>query len=163
MLTAVILAVPLLGPSPMPPWGIPTCPPHEKQWIGGALAIARPKGARIETVRDVDYVCRRATLPSGESLRACEGPHWTSGRPGPHLTDGARDLVEKRIEWPGMPSDWSWDYGPVDVRGTAPDGTKWRYIGIFGASIEYTDIREHAAPALDVILDRLCWRGDGRK
>ena len=146
-------------------WEIPFCTAGRRQpLVGSALAVPLPKSTKTETHRDVDYSCTVVELhQKGLSFRACEGPHWTSGSPPRYLMAGARDVVTTQIRWPDMPSDWVWDYGPVDVRGTSPRGTKWRYIGMIGQSIEHENVAANGQQVLDEVLNGLCWRQQGHK
>jgi hypothetical protein len=157
MLTLYLVGLMLAGPQP-PIWEIPYCRPEPTEiLVGGGLAVPVPREARTEVGSDIDYTCTAVHL-GGNALQivACQGPHYTYGRPSSSLLDGARDVKERRIKWPDMPADWVWDYGPVDVRGSSAEGKRWRYIGIIGASITYEGVEPGADRVLDAVLDRLC-------
>ncbi len=160
MIAVYALAVGLLAGPPAAVWEIPYCAADRRQrLVGEGLAVPVSKDAKLKTGGDVDFTCTAVRLRASRlSFVACGGPNFTHGHPRSDLLSDSREVEERRIRFPGIPADWSWEYGPLDVRGTTSGGKRWRYIGMLGGSIVYEGVDKGAEAALDAALDRLCWR-----
>ena len=161
MLEMLVLAVALPGGVATDAfWDIPTCRTEKtNQLIGEGLAVPVPSKAKVRRYGDVDFTCVAARIPGVSVwIEACSGPNYTYGRPS--VVGRATDRLEERlIRWPQMSSDWSFEYGPRDVKGVAVGGRRWRYIGMTGGSIQYDGADARSAQRLDEIMDKACWTG----
>jgi len=144
----------------LPPqfWDIPACPNDVgMRRIGLALSLQVPKRAKVRRRGDVDFQCETIQVPGTAAwIAACHGPNYTHGDPS-RLRKSALRTDDRLIRWPNMPSDWVFDFGPRDVKGVAQSGSRWRYIGMVGASIQYEGLDDAAAARADAIMDTVCW------
>ena len=96
---------------------------------------------------DIDYWGRsyRVKTRSGRhDLRHGRGPHWSYGVPPARYLEQAAEYEERT-------------YGDITAaRGVLRDGTRWRYLGVFGESVSYETADAEAARKLDVWMDRAC-------
>jgi hypothetical protein len=141
-------------------WDIPRCRTEKaSRLIGEGLAVPVPSKAKLRRHGDVDVTCVAARIPGVSVwIEACSGPNYTYGRPS-RVGRATDHLDERLIRWPKMPSDWSFEYGPRDVKGVSAAGRRWRYIGMIGGSIQYDGADARSAERLDEIMDAACWRG----
>jgi hypothetical protein len=136
-----------------PAWTPPLCGrPVQKNDldIDTAMRFALPKGAKVRRGHDIDYVCA-SVHHRGGLLSWGAGPHWSAGLP---VESEFRSVVapaERDVKTP-----WD-DVTAAEYRGTRADGTRWRFIGLFGQTIEYEAKTAAAAEYFDRILDSLCW------
>jgi hypothetical protein len=152
---AILAVAALLAP---PFWDIPACPRDSRmRLIGQGLSMRVPKKAKVRRSGDVDFQCEAIQVPGTTSwIEACDGPHYTNGDPS-HLRKTATRTDERLIRWPNMPPDWVFEYGPREVKGISTSGSRWRYIGVIGSSIQYEGLDDDAAARADVLMDTLCW------
>lgn len=91
---------------------------------------------------DIDYRGRsyRVKTRSGwHSLRHGRGPLWSFGAPSGRYLEQAVEYEER-------------SFGDITAaRGVLRDGTRWRYLGVFGESVGYETARR-----LDLWMDRVC-------
>jgi len=133
-------------------WKTPACGSVKARHLfdaGGPLAFIVPKRTKIRRVHDIDYVevsikCEDSILSIGS------GPHWSPGFPSPMLLERSKTVVERDIVGP-------WEFPVAEYRGELDNGTKWRFIGMFGQTASYRDVPPAVAECFDSVMDTLCW------
>jgi hypothetical protein len=141
-------------------WMLPECSPApDEVLLGELMALPVAGSVRRTEILDEDYHCD-LVHPVGLSkpVKVCSGPHYTFGRPSSVITSASSDMCERPVRWPSMPSDWSFENGPVDVRGQSKDGSRWRWIGVFGSAIHVEGLTAAEIQIADALLERLCVR-----
>jgi hypothetical protein len=131
-------------------WTPPVCKLTAEWFEGGAMAFRRPKNARLNHGRDIDYGTS-AIRYKGNTLLLGSGFTWSWGYPNINqFFDTIAELRERDIEYdPEVPTS--------EYRGRRKDGTYVRFIGMFGATIEYDHATKEQADYFDAIMDTLCW------
>jgi hypothetical protein len=114
-----------------------------------------PAGTRFElpdgesqAFRDIDYNGRAYTVKTGTGTHSLDhgyGPMWSSGTPS-----------EVRLRNSIVYEEARYKDGVTKARGTLPDGTRWRFLGLFGETISYATKDAGAARKLDAIFDAAC-------
>jgi hypothetical protein len=104
--------------------------------------------------RDVDYTVlgyvARIARNKGAIMHG-EGPSWSKGLPSDRDVWESTEYSER--DYPYINDDLML----IDAKGKSPDGTRWRYVGIFGESASYNRISSAAVSSLlDHVLDGVC-------
>jgi len=113
------------------------------------MRLALPKGAKVRRGQDIDYHTA-AVRYGGAWLSTGVGPHWSAGLPQESEMLGLAALVERDVVTP-------WGDVAAEYRGVRTSGVRWRFLGMFGATIEYETADTSAAAYFDRIIDSLCW------
>ena len=139
---------------PIPKQNIPACESRSCPTMAfpGGLCLGKPEGLKvIGPTSDIDYTMQSLAFrtPAGwRGIRHGVGGMWSFGVPTGPETCSSSDFEETAYEADGFPV--------VDARGKAPDGTLWRYLGMFGDSADYGKVDEKTAKILNRVLDRTC-------
>jgi hypothetical protein len=99
---------------------------------------------------DSDYATRSYYVDGAvpKRIRHGSGPLWGSGMPLDADVWRSVRYQESTFE--------AGRFTITDARGQLTDGKRWRYLGRFGESAEYSDIDEATAKILDQFLDGAC-------
>ena len=104
-----------------------------------------------------DSVMREIMIPTGEGPRELlfgGGANWSLGIPYTGDVWESSEYSEK--------SYTAGDVDVIDARGTAGNGTRWRYVGTFGESASYYEVDPKDAALPDRLLDGVC-AGDAQR
>lgn len=115
------------------------------------LPAKTKRGERITLYRPfVIQPCNPQRLHLGwpAQLHHTAGPGNASFQPYSKLVWEAQTYQETIVELNGKPA--------IDVRATAPDGLRWRYLGNLGETIAYHDADSKTALQLDDLITKAC-------
>jgi hypothetical protein len=101
--------------------------------------------------RDIDYGIRSyfvKTKQDPKGIRHGSGSLWGFGIPSNLDVWQSARYEETTFN--------SGDLTIVDARGQLPNGNRWRYLGKFGESAEYSNVDKATAKVLDQVLDGAC-------
>ncbi|MBL8239575.1 MAG: carboxypeptidase regulatory-like domain-containing protein [Bryobacterales bacterium] len=117
----------------------------ERNWDGTRFELPGNGGREFH---DVDYSGRSyevKTATGRHYLQHGHGPLWSFGNP-------EESDLRKSVEY----EETRYKDGVTRARGTLPDGTRWRFLGLFGETISYATKDAEAARKLDAIFDAAC-------
>lgn len=100
---------------------------------------------------DADFGQRfyRVNTPQGEKgISHGAGPTWSFGDPPAQDVWRLRAYGETVYTVEGVTI--------IDARGELQDGNRWRFLGMFGETVKYSDVDEATAKLLDRFLDNAC-------
>lgn len=132
---------------------IQSCPDSvgKKKFLGERLRLSLPKGALIKKAQDHDYAEYYVGFGKGN------GSVWMNGIYGPNATGGRPDAKLLETEVISNRASHVDGISLVDVKGRKADGSFWRFLGIYGERIHYTDVPKEAAEYFDKIMDDVCY------
>jgi hypothetical protein len=153
-------------------WRAPLCsarpartnyPPRTVGVLGRFLCgehwcFTAPRGIRVVFGGDIDYSSPRYCLGDTCAMHGW-GPLWSVGlfvgsSPRSYLLEKATMTEREVFRLPNH------DVFGADYRIVHGDGTRSRYVGTFGETIEYAHAEAKAAALFDQMFDSLCWRFD---
>jgi hypothetical protein len=148
----------IMQPASERPRALSECPASvkkDKRQFGATLRVALPREAKIKSstrAESEDY----SILAVGHRVDWMilgAGAHWSYGLPDLKLWKAFVTFEERDItvDDPLVTI--------ADYSGMLRDGSHFRFIGIVGQSISYTDASVDAAAYFDNILETLCWNG----
>lgn len=136
-------------------WLIPSCErsSSDKKFAFGPFRLVMTERAEPRRGSDVDYTDFSVSHGSGSNRR------FLSGIFGPMATSGFPfdDWITSSVEFKSR----SWRNGEatgIDIRGRAESGKLWRYVGMYGFSISYSEASQEASESFDRILDSACFQ-----
>jgi hypothetical protein len=132
-------------------WSPPQCFQSTRSPVYGyPLQISVPRG--VEPQRHIDDDYQTVTI----DYKRCRmtlgwGALWSFGIPG--NKEYFKDLVRLTERDMGLGGK----FVGSEYRGLRSDGTRWRWVGVVGASVTYDHATDAAARYFDAIIDTLCW------
>jgi hypothetical protein len=119
---------------------------------GALLRFPRIPGVKASRQgRDIDYGIRVYYVKTNEGrkgIRHGSGPFWSYGTPSDPDVWRTIRFEETTFVAGGQ--------SITDARGQLASGRRWRYLGRFGESADYSDVDEATAKILDKVLDGAC-------
>lgn len=109
-------------------------------------------------LQDIDYGQRNyfvKTKDGPKGIRHGSGALWSYGFPSDFDVWQSAEYEETAFEDGRILI--------VDARGRFPNGNRWRYLGKFGESADYSNVDEATAKILDQVLDGACVKSKNRK
>jgi hypothetical protein len=138
---------------------LPACTGARADWPDiGWLRVPTPTGVTRHHVTDDDHVGSRWELGDGMLVHGA-GPLWSYGFPSGARLRGLTDVQDLLVRRP-MPatSDMSPDEDLVlDIRGTKPNGRRYRFVGVLMETFEYAEATPEQAAVFDRMLDSMCY------
>jgi hypothetical protein len=135
---------------------LPACK-DEEGYVGiegwrSVLRFPRIPGVRVsQQGRDIDFGIRCYSVETSEGRKGIthgSGPLWSFGTPLDDEVWQTSTFAEASIV--------AGDQTITDARGQLANGRRWRYLGRFGESADYSDVDETTAKILDQVLDGAC-------
>ena len=153
ILSSAAFAEPIvMRPASTPRRDLPRCAAGEGGL--GELYIATPAGVQVAHAGHEDYVSETWSR-QGSELRHAHGPTWTEGLPPDVLLSQLTHVDDRDVRLVDADNQ---DGLPIsDVRGRFADGRRYRYVGIFGESFEYSGLTAADAAFFDRMLDAMCY------
>lgn len=102
---------------------------------------------------DVDYGVRGYFVGNGKDARGVQhgsGPMWSFGLP--LDADVWRSVQYQEATYKKNV------FIITAARGQFSDGKRWRYLGMFGETADYSDVEPATAGILDKFMDGACWK-----
>ena len=127
---------------------------------GWAASFQFPRIPGVKVGRqgsDADYAERYyyvKTRQGPKGIKHGMGPTWSLGMPVDVDVWRSKKYEEVRYDAGVVPV--------IDARGQLANGNRWRYLGMVGESVSYSDVNEATAKILDVFLDGACLGRRGR-
>jgi len=136
------------------PQAIADCPASvkmDKRQAGASLRMVLPRDAKIKTSANTEDYSLLAVGRHTDWMIIGVGARWSNGLPEWKLfkefvTFEERDIT---VDDPLV--------SIADYSGMLRDGSHFRFIGLLGQSIAYTDATVESAAYFDRILETLCW------
>ena len=137
-------------------WLIPSCErsSSDKKFAFGPFRLVMTEREKPKRGSDIDYTDFSVSHGSGSNRR------FLSGIFGPIATSGFPfdDWITSSVEFKSR----SWRNGEangIDIRGRAKSGKLWRYVGMYGFSLSYSEASQDISESFDRILDSACFQG----
>ena len=132
---------------------ITLCKGEERQRFGGPrLQFQRIREVKVgPTGNGDDFFYRTYYVGRSRdrtSISHGNGATWSGGIP-----------VDQDVWESAEYAETVWEVGAmriIDARGRAADGSRWRYLGLFGESAHYRSVNKEAAATLDRFMDGAC-------
>jgi hypothetical protein len=151
----------VMRPATSLPRVVPRCapdvPPAMVGW-SASLKLRTPKGVKHRRGQDDEDYGVQLWSHRGAHLRQGAGVHWSYGGPLPQMLAKAAEFEELDVQIEGEPDLWL-----TDIRGRRADGTRFRFVGTFGETLEYEDASPQATETFDRMLDAMCYRTEESK
>ena len=131
-------------------WAPSRCSAVTDMLMGDVMGFKLPAGTAVSRTEDIDY--SSVVVQAGnDSVRLAWGAFWSWGVPGPYFFSEISNLQERSLVLAP-------DVTVAEYKGTRTDGTRFRYIGMFGETISYDGVSRDSADYFDRIIDSICWR-----
>jgi hypothetical protein len=149
----------VLEPSTARPRILPTCDgPRAGRQDVADLHLPTPREARRHRVDGDDSFMSIWEFRNGR-LRHGYGPMWSYGFPLGEDLRGLEGIVEVDVRrpmqrTPDLPAD---EHLVYDIRGTKPNGRRYRFVGMFMETFQYDVATLDEATFFDRMLDAMCY------